>query len=60
MRDGSYCPNDKTGIDPASSEEMRSFHSVFSTVHYWNFYALLVAVLIHIAGVVITELHEGW
>lgn len=52
-------PYDKTGIDPASWEEMRSFRSVFLTVHYWNFYALLVAVLIHIAGVVITELHEG-
>ena len=38
MRDGSYCPHDdKTGIDPASWEEMRSFRSVFLTVHYWNF-----------------------
>ena len=34
-------PYDKTGIDPTSWEAMRSFRSVFLTVHYWNFYALL-------------------
>jgi len=38
---------------------MRSFRSVFLTVHYWNFYALLVVIVIHIAGVVVTELREG-
>jgi len=52
-------PYDKTGIDPASWEEMRSFRSGFLTVHYWNFFALIVAILIHIAGVVVTELREG-
>ena len=52
-------PYDKTGIDPASWEAMRSFRSVFLTIHYWNFYALLVAIVIHIAGVVVTELREG-
>ena len=38
---------------------MRSFRSAFVTVHYWNFYALLVAIVIHIAGVIVTELREG-
>jgi len=38
---------------------MRSFRSIFLTVHYWNFYALLVMIVIHIAGVVVTELREG-
>jgi cytochrome b len=52
-------PYDKTGIDPTSWEAMRSFRSVFLTIHYWNFYALLVVVAIHIAGVVVTELREG-
>jgi len=52
-------PYDKTGIDPASWEAMRSFRSPFVTIHYWNFYALLVAIVIHIAGVVVTELREG-
>ena len=52
-------PYDKTGIDPTSWEAMRSFRSVFLTVHYWNFYALLVMIVIHIVGVVVTELREG-
>ena len=38
---------------------MRSFRSSFVTVHYWNFYALLSAIAIHIIGVVVTELREG-
>jgi Ni/Fe-hydrogenase 1 B-type cytochrome subunit len=52
-------PYDKTGIDPASWEAMRSFRSAFVTVHYWNFYALLAVIVIHIVGVVVTELREG-
>ena len=52
-------PYDKTGIDPNSWEAMRSLRSAFLTVHYWNFYALLFAIVIHIAGVVGTELREG-
>jgi cytochrome b len=38
---------------------MRSFRSSFVTVHYWNFYALLFLIVIHITGVVVTELREG-
>lgn len=52
-------PYDKTGIDPAAWDAMRSFRSSFVTVHYWTFFALLIAVLLHIVGVVITELREG-
>jgi len=52
-------PYDKTGIDPAPWKVMRSFHFAFLIVHYWNFYALFVAIVIHIAGVVVTELREG-
>lgn len=52
-------PYDKAGIDPTSWEAMRSFRSSFVTVHYWNFYALLSAIAIHIIGVVVTELREG-
>jgi cytochrome b len=46
-------PYDEAGIDPASWEAMRAFRSVFLTIHYWNFYALLVAIVIHITGVVL-------
>jgi cytochrome b len=52
-------PYDKAGIDPKSWEAMRSFRSSFVTVHYWNFYALLSAIAIHIIGVVVTEFGEG-
>ena len=52
-------PYDKTGIDPKSWEAMRSLRSAFLTIHYWNFYALLVMIVIHIAGVIVTELREG-
>ena len=38
---------------------MRSFRSTFVTVHYWNFYVLLLAIVIHIAGVIVTELRKG-
>jgi Ni/Fe-hydrogenase 1 B-type cytochrome subunit len=52
-------PYDKAGIDPTSWEAMRAFRSPFITAHYWNFYALLVLIVIHITGVVVTELREG-
>jgi cytochrome b len=28
-------------------------------MHYWNFYALLAAIVVHIVGVVVTEQREG-
>lgn len=54
----SILPYDKTGVDPASWEAMRSFRSPFITIHYWGFYALLIAVIAHIAGVFAAELRE--
>lgn len=55
----SIVPYDKTGIDATSWEAMRAFRSPFLTMHYWNFYVLLVLIVIHIAGVIATELREG-
>ena len=52
-------PYDKTGVDPGSWDAMRSLRSVFLTIHHWNFYALLVVIVLHITGVVVTELREG-
>jgi cytochrome b len=51
-------PYEKAGIDPTSWEAMRSFRSPFVTAHYWNFYALLFLIAIHIIGVIVTELRE--
>lgn len=52
-------PYVKTGVDPAGWDAMRAFRSPFVSVHYWTFYALLLAVVLHIAGVVVTEIREG-
>jgi Ni/Fe-hydrogenase 1 B-type cytochrome subunit len=52
-------PYNKEGVDPSAMAAMRAFRSSFVTVHYWVFYALLAAVVIHIAGVIVTELREG-
>lgn len=52
-------PYDKTGIDPASWEAMRSFRWGFVTIHGWNFYALLLVIVVHVSGVIVTELREG-
>jgi Ni/Fe-hydrogenase 1 B-type cytochrome subunit len=52
-------PYDKTGVDPTAWEAMRSFRSLFVTVHYWTFYALLFLIAVHIIGVLVTELREG-
>ena len=38
---------------------MRAFRSPFVQVHELGFYALAVLIVIHVAAVVITEVHEG-
>ena len=45
--------------DKAAWEEMRAFRKPFITVHYYCFYAIVVMVVLHVAGVVMTELREG-
>lgn len=45
--------------DKAAWEEMRAFRKPFITAHYYSFYAIAVLIVVHIAGVVITELKEG-
>ena len=52
-------PYSKTGIDPASLAAMRSFRSPFVTVHYWVFFALMAAIVVHILGAIVTEIREG-
>jgi cytochrome b len=45
--------------DAAAWQEMRAFRKPFITAHYYSFYAIAVMIVLHIAGVVITELKEG-
>jgi cytochrome b len=45
--------------DTAAWEEMRAFRKPFITAHYYSFYAIVVMIVAHVAGVVMTELKEG-
>lgn len=45
--------------DKASYEDMRSMREPFALVHLYGFYLLALGIVIHIGGVVITELREG-
>lgn len=61
-----------SGVDPASLQpyapslydetawqSMRAFRKPFAVAHYYCFYATVFMVVLHIAGVVMTELKEG-
>ena len=45
--------------DKAPYTDMRAIRAPFATAHVYGFYQLAIAVVVHVAGVVITELHEG-
>lgn len=46
-------------VDKAAYDAMRAFRRPYVEVHEWTFYALLVVIVVHIAAVVATEIHEG-
>lgn len=48
-------PGSKEFVDPALYEEMRAFRKPFITLHYYGFYVLLLAVVVHIAAAVLSE-----
>lgn len=51
-------PYSKELYDAQAYEAMRSFRKPFITVHYYGFYTLLALIVLHIIGVVVTELKE--
>lgn len=51
-------PYSKTNVDPDSYKEMRDFRKPFITIHLYVFYMLLIAILLHLIGVVVSELRE--
>lgn len=51
-------PYSKEGIDDAAYKEMRDVRKPFITVHYYAFWVLLGAILLHLLGVVVSELRE--
>ena len=51
-------PGSKEGVDPAAYKEMRAFRKPFITLHIYVFYILVIAILLHLIGVIVTELKE--
>ena len=52
-------PGSKEGVDLQAYEAMRDFRAPFITTHVYSFYTLLVAIALHIAAVVLTEIKEN-
>lgn len=48
----------KAGVDSELYKDMRSFRKPFITIHKYGFYLLAFSILIHIAGVIFSELVE--
>lgn len=51
-------PGSKDYVDPVAYNEMRSFRKPVITTHLYTFYLLMAAILLHISGVVVTEIRE--
>jgi Ni/Fe-hydrogenase b-type cytochrome subunit len=56
---GTLLPGTKELTDEAAYQSMRDFRGPIVETHEITFYLLVAAVVIHIAAVVVTELHEG-
>ena len=55
----SLVPYSPQMYDKASYADMRAMRETFASVHVYGFYLLVIAIVIHVAGVVVTELREG-
>ncbi len=51
-------PGSKDYVDPAAYDAMRAFRKPIVTTHLYTFYVLMAAILLHILGVVVTEVRE--
>jgi Ni,Fe-hydrogenase I cytochrome b subunit len=51
-------PYSKEGVNDVAYKDMRDFRKPFITTHYYVFFLLLLAVIMHLLGVVVTELKE--
>lgn len=54
----SLLPGDKSMVDTTAWDEMRAMRKPFIITHVWVFYTLLVAVVLHVVGVVVAEIRE--
>lgn len=51
-------PYSKVNVNEESYKEMRAFRKPFITTHYYVFYVLLLAIVLHLIGVIYAELKE--
>lgn len=51
-------PYSKDGVDEIAYKEMRDMRKPFAVTHYYVFYVLLAAILLHLLGVIVGELRE--
>ena len=51
-------PYSKVNVNAESYQEMRDFRKPFITTHVYVFYTLLGAIVLHIIGVIVSELRE--
>ena len=51
-------PGSKKGVDPEAYQAMRDFRKPFITIHKYGFYILAWSILLHIIGVMFTEVKE--
>ena len=49
----------KENVDPEAYKEMRAFRKPFGTTHKYGFYLLCLAIVVHIAAVIMSELKEN-
>ena len=52
-------PGSKDDVDSEAYSEMRAFRKPFITIHVYTFYTLLIAIILHIVAVVVTEVREN-
>lgn len=52
-------PGSPDMYDKAAFDSMRAFRKPFIVSHLYSYYALLVVVALHLAGVIVTEIREG-
>ncbi len=51
-------PGDKSQVVDSAYKEMRTFRKPAITLHVYGFYTLLIFVMIHIIGIIVTEIRE--
>jgi Ni/Fe-hydrogenase 1 B-type cytochrome subunit len=51
-------PYSDEGVNKQAYQAMREFRKLFKTVHYYGFFILLGAIILHLLGVVVSEFRE--